>query len=40
LSQRVLSYAHKHDLPVPGATLPFSPKKWDANYGTRPAPGK
>ena len=36
--QRFLQYAHKHDFPVPGATLPFSPKNWDQTYGTRTAP--
>ena len=33
--QRFVHYAHKHDLAVPGVTLPGSPKKWDATYGTR-----
>jgi hypothetical protein len=31
--QRLLQYAHKYDLPVPGVTLPGSPKKWEATYG-------
>ena len=35
--QRLLLYAHKYDLPVPGVTLPGPPKRWDATYGTRPA---
>lgn len=33
--QRFLQYAHKYDLPVPGITLPGSPKKWDTTYGMR-----
>jgi hypothetical protein len=36
--QRFLHYAHKYDLPVPGVTLPFSPKRWDATYGIHPNP--
>lgn len=36
--QRFVGYAHKYDLPVPGVTLPFSPKLWDQTYGTRTAP--
>jgi hypothetical protein len=36
-----LEYAKKYDLSVPGVTLPGSPKRWDATYGTRPlAPPK
>jgi hypothetical protein len=35
--QRFLQYAHRHDLPVPGVTLPGPPRKWDATYGARPA---
>ncbi|AWM37712.1 hypothetical protein GobsT_42720 [Gemmata obscuriglobus] len=31
-------YATKYDLSVPGVTLPGSPKKWEATYGTRPGP--
>ena len=34
--QRLLQYAHKYDLSVPGVTLPGPPKRWDATYGTRP----
>jgi hypothetical protein len=34
--RELLRLAHEYDLPVPGVTLPFSPKKWDATYGTRP----
>ena len=34
--QRLLHYAHKYDLPVPGVTLPGPPRRWDATYGTRP----
>lgn len=33
--QRLVEYARKHDLSVPGVTLPGSPKKWDATYGIR-----
>jgi hypothetical protein len=39
-SQRLLHYAHKYDLPVPGVTLPGSPRKWDSTYGTRPVAPK
>jgi hypothetical protein len=38
--QRLLHYARKYDLPVPGVSLPFSPKRWDATYGTHPVPHK
>ncbi|HEY1192493.1 MAG TPA: hypothetical protein VGE74_33020 [Gemmata sp.] len=31
-------YATKHDLSVPGVTLPGAPKRWDATYGRRPGP--
>jgi hypothetical protein len=33
--QRLMYYSHKYDLPVPGVTLPFSPKKWEEIYGPR-----
>ncbi|MCS6866597.1 MAG: hypothetical protein RMJ56_08065 [Gemmataceae bacterium] len=33
--QRLLYYAHKYDLPVPGVTLPGSPKRWESTYGIR-----
>ncbi len=33
--QRLLYYAHKYDLPVPGVTLPGSPKRWESTYGVR-----
>jgi hypothetical protein len=36
-SRRFVELARKYDLSVPGVTLPFSPKRWDATYGTRPA---
>lgn len=32
--QRLVQYAHKHDLSIPGVMLPGSPKKWDATYRT------
>jgi hypothetical protein len=31
----LVDYATKHDLSVPGVTLPGSPKRWDATYGIR-----
>ena len=36
--QRLVQYAHKYDLPVPGVTLPYSPRIWDQTYGTRTTP--
>jgi hypothetical protein len=30
--------ARKHDLSVPGVTLPGSPQRWDATYGVGPSP--
>lgn len=36
--RRMIEFAKKHDLPVPGVTLPGSPKKWDATY--QPPPPK
>ncbi len=36
--RKLLDYAVKYDLSVPGVTLPGSPKKWDATYGIRPGP--
>jgi anti-sigma factor RsiW len=30
--QKFLSFANKHNLPVPGVTLPGPPKKWEAIY--------
>jgi hypothetical protein len=32
----LVDYATKHDLSVPGVTLPGPPKRWDATYGIRP----
>jgi hypothetical protein len=34
--QRFVALAQKHDLPVPGVTLPFSPKNWEATYAPKP----
>lgn len=32
-SRRFVELARKYDLPVPGVTLPFAPKRWDTIYG-------
>ena len=36
--RRLLHFANKYDLSVPGVTPPGSPKKWEATYGLRPLP--
>lgn len=36
-SKRFIELAKKYDLPVPGVTLPYSPKRWDQTYDTRHA---
>ncbi len=40
--RKLLLLAHKHDLSVPGVTLPGSPHKWEATYDLRAGrkPGK
>ncbi len=34
-ARALIDYATKHDLSVPGAMLPGSPKRWDTTYGIR-----
>ncbi len=36
-SQKIMELARKHDLSVPGVTLPGAPSNWEKTYRTRPA---